>query len=113
MSSGGVAALVIFWLAFAVFMIVTMWRLFEKAGQPGWAAIVPIYNIVIMLRVAGKPEWWVILYFIPLVDIVIQIIAYVGIADKFGKDGGFAVGLIFLPFIFFPILAFGEAQYQG
>ncbi len=115
MSGGGagMAFLWIIYIAVAVFMIVSMWRVFEKAGQPGWAAIIPIYNIVVMLRIAKRPEWWVLLYFIPLVNIVVGIITYVGIAESFGKDGGFAVGMIFLPFIFFPILAFGEAKYQG
>ena len=113
MNSGGMAFLWIVYIAVAVFLIVSMWRVFEKAGQPGWAAIIPIYNIVVMLRIAGKPGWWVILYFIPIVNIIIGIITYVGIAEAFGKDGGFAVGLVFLPFIFFPILAFGEATYRG
>lgn len=103
----------ILYVAVIVFYIVSMWRVFEKAGQPGWAAIIPFYNIYILLKVAGQPGWWLILYFIPLVNIVIEIIVQVGVATKFGKGGGFAVGLIFLPFIFYPILAFGDARYQG
>lgn len=110
--SGGAAAWIIY-VAVIVFMIVAIWRVFEKAGQPGWAAIIPIYNIYVLIKVAGQPGWWLILYFIPLVNIVIEIIVQVGVAEKFGKGGGFAVGLIFLPFIFYPILAFGEAKYQG
>jgi len=103
----------IVYVAVIVFYIVAMWRVFEKAGQPGWAAIVPIYNVYILLKVAGQPGWWLILYLIPLVNIVIEIIVQVSVATKFGKGGGFAVGLIFLPFIFYPILAFGDARYQG
>jgi len=113
---GGAAAgggiMMIIWLALAVFMIITLWKLFSKAGQPGWAAIIPIFNTYIMLKVAGKPGWWLLLLFIPLVNFVIMILAMVGIAQNFGKGGGFAVGLIFLPIIFYPILAFGSAQYQ-
>ena len=66
-----------------------------------------------MLKVAGKPGWWLILFFIPIVNIITEIVMYVGIANNFGKGGGFAVGMIFLPFIFFPILGFGSARYQG
>lgn len=110
---GGSASAWIIYVAVIVFMIVAVWRVFEKAGQPGWAVIIPIYNIYVLLKIAGQPGWWLILYFIPLVNIVVEIIVQVGVAEKFGKGGGFAVGLIFLPFIFYPILAFGEAQYQG
>lgn len=112
MYNGG-GALWIVWVALIVFYIVAMWRVFEKAGQPGWAAIIPFYNVYILLKLAGKPGWWLVLFFIPLVNIVIQVIVCVGVAEKFGKGGGFAVGLFFLPFIFYPILAFGEATYQG
>jgi hypothetical protein len=90
-----------------------MWKVFEKAGQPGWASIIPIYNCYILLKIASKPGWWLILMFIPLVNLVIAFITYLGIAENFGKSTGFAVGLFFLPFIFFPILAFGDAQYSG
>ena len=94
-------------------MIAAMWKIFTKAGQPGWAAIIPIYNIIVLLKIAGKPAWWVILFLIPIVSLVMVILTYVGLANKFGKGGGFAVGLIFLGIIFFPILGFGGAQYQG
>jgi Family of unknown function (DUF5684) len=102
----------IVYLAFVVFMIVTMWKIFTKAGEPGWACLVPIYNTCVWLKIAGKPMWWILLLLIPIVNIVIAIIAVVGLANKFGKGGGFAVGLIFLGFIFYPILAFGDAEYQ-
>jgi len=105
----------IFWivcLAAIVFQIASLWVVFEKAGKPGWASIVPIYNAIVLLQIAGKPGWWFLLYFIPLVNIVIAIIATVGLAKNFGKGVGFAIGLIFLGFIFIPILAWGDAQYQ-
>jgi hypothetical protein len=96
-----------------VVMIAAMWKVFTKAGKPGWAAIVPIYNIIVLLSIAGKPAWWIILLFIPIVNLVISILMYVALAEKFGKGGGFAMGLVFLGIIFFPILGFGGAQYQG
>jgi len=88
-------------------------EVFTKAGKPGWASIVPIYNIIVYLQIAGKPEWWVILMFIPVVNLIVGIIALLAFAKSFGKGGGFAVGMIFLPFIFLPMLAFGDAQYIG
>lgn len=97
----------------AVLMFGAMWKLSTKAGQPGWAGIIPIYNLYVMLKVAGKPGWWLILLFIPIVNFIILILAEVEIARNFGKGGGFAVGLILLPIIFYPILAFGSAQYIG
>lgn len=105
----------LFWIvivAFTVLILAAMWRVNEKAGQPGWAAIVPIYNIVVLLRVAGKPWWWIFLLLIPLVNIVFAILITVGIARNFGKGIGFALGLLFLGFIFYPILGFGDATYQ-
>jgi hypothetical protein len=104
-----------FWVlvcAFSIFVIAAMWRVNEKAGQPGWAAIVPIYNIIVMLRIAGKPWWWILLMLIPFVNIIFAILMTVGIARNFGKGVGFAIGLILLGFIFYPILAWGDAQYQ-
>ena len=101
----------IIYLAVVVFMIVTMWKVFVKAGRPGWACIIPIYNIYILLKIASKPGWWLILCFIPVVNIIISFLMCLGIAEKFGKGTGFAVGLFFLGFIFYPILAFSSAQY--
>ncbi len=113
MLAGMGAGLVILWLAVAVFMVIVGWKIFEKAGEPGWAAIVPIYNIVVMLRIAGKPEWWILLMLIPFVNIIIGIMVTLAVAERFGQSSGFAVGMIFLPIIFYPILAFGDAEYQG
>ena len=100
-------------LAFAVLMVASMWKVFTKAGQPGWAVIVPIYNLVVLLNIIGKPLWWLVLFIIPLVSIVAAIIAYVNLAKCFGKGAGFAIGLLLLPFIFFPMLGLGDARYQG
>lgn len=100
-------------LAIMIFVIVSLWKVFTKAGQPGWAIFIPIYNAYVMLKIAGKPGWWLILMFIPIVSIVVGIVVLVALAQNFGKGAGFAVGLLFLPFIFYPILAFGDAQYVG
>jgi hypothetical protein len=97
----------------SVVMIAAMWKVFTKAGKPGWAAIIPIYNMIVLLDIAGKPAWWIILFLIPIVNFVMIILTYVALADKFGKGGGFAIGLVFLGVIFFPILGFGGAQYRG
>ena len=100
------------WLAIVVFMTAAMWKVFTKAGKPGWAIIVPIYNIIVMLEIAGKPLWWFLLMLIPLVNLVVVFMVMIGIAEKFGKSAGFGVGLTLLGFIFFPILAFGDAEYR-
>jgi hypothetical protein len=100
-------------LAILVLVIVAMWKVFTKAGQPGWAVLIPIYNAYVLCKIAGKPGWWVILLFIPLVNFVIAIILAIGVANNFGKGAGFGIGLAFLPMIFYPILAFGDATYGG
>ena len=105
-----------FWIcdiAFTVLMIAAMWRVFSKAGQPGWAAIIPIFNVYIMCKIAGRPGWWLLLFLIPFVNLIVAIIVTVDISKGFGKGVGFAIGMILLPFIFWPILGFGSAQYQG
>lgn len=105
---GGVIA-----LAFWVLMIVAMWKIFTKAGQPGWASIIPFYNVYILLKIAGKPGWWLILFLIPFVNFIMFIIVSLSIAKAFGKGAGFGVGLFLLSFVFYPILAFSDATYQG
>lgn len=103
------------WIIYAVvivLMIAGMWKVFEKAGQPGWGAIIPIYNVYLLILIAGKPAWWLILYLIPFANLIALILVTVGVARNFGQSDGFAVGMIFLPFIFYPILGFGSATYQ-
>jgi hypothetical protein len=102
----------IFAIVFALFYLAVMWKVFTKAGKPGWASLIPIYSTIVLLQIAGKPAWWFILLFIPIVGLIFLIITFVGLAERFGKGGGFAVGLILLGAVFFPILAFGSAQYQ-
>jgi hypothetical protein len=103
----------LFMIAFMVLMIVAHWRIYAKAGKPGWASLVPIYNSLVYLQIAGKPLWWLVLYFVPLVNIVVAIMSVFAFARKFGKGKGFALGMVFLPFVFVPILAFSDAQYVG
>ena len=105
--------LTLIYIGILILSLASGWIVFTKAGRPGWAIIIPFYNLYILLTVAGKPGWWLILMFIPVVNIVISIIASLGFAEKFGKGTGFAIGLIFLPIIFWPILAFSDAQYIG
>jgi len=100
-------------LAIAVLLIVCQWMIYTKAGKPGWASIIPIYNIVVLLEIVKKPIWWLVLLMIPLVNVVIAILIMIELAKVFGKDGGFTVGLILLPYVFYPILAFGDAKYIG
>ena len=108
----GIVGLIIY-LVIVIFEIAAVWRIFRKAGQPGWAAIIPIYNLIVLLMVVKKPIWWIILFFIPIVNFIIMIILAINLAKVFGKGGGFAVGLILLGIIFIPILGFGSAQYEG
>ncbi len=115
--SGG---LIIVWLVVVAFMWFVMWRVFEKAGKPGWAAIIPIYNMLVLLDIAGKPWWWIFVFLlgaIPIVGsilvLVVMALIYYSFAANFGKGAGFTVGLVLLPIVFFPILAFGDAQYVG
>jgi len=113
MDDSGIVILIIIYIAIVLFLIVSMWKVFEKAGQPGWGVLIPIYNIYLLLQIAGRPGWWLILYLIPFVNFVIAIIVSIDIAKNFGKETGFGLGLAFLGIIFYPILAFGSAQYQG
>jgi hypothetical protein len=98
---------------FVLLMIASMWKVFTKAGEPGWAAIVPIYNMIVWCKIVGRPIWWFILLFIPCVGIVIAIMLCIDLAKSFGKGAGFGIGMVILPFIFIPILGFGSAQYVG
>jgi len=100
-------------LLIALLLIVAMWKVFTKAGQPGWASIIPIYNLYIWCKIVGRPGWWIILLLIPFVNIIVGIILCIDMAKSFGKGVGFGIGLALLGVIFWPILGFGSAQYQG
>ncbi len=99
-------------LAIGLLTLVSLWRVFTKAGQPGWAAIIPFYNFYVLCKIAQKPGWWWVLLLIPVVNWIIALIVKLGVSENFGKSSAFGVGLWLLPMIFYPILAFGEAQYR-
>ena len=103
----------LFWLVFAVFAIAGMWKAFVKAGKPGWAAIIPIYNTIVMIQVAGRPIWWFFLLLIPFVNIVVAVILILDVAKNFGKGVMFAIfGLILFAPIGWMMLGFGDATYK-
>jgi hypothetical protein len=107
------AFLVLIYVAIIVVLIVAQWKIYEKAGEPGWACIIPIYNIIVLLKIVGKPTWWIIMFFIPIANIIYAIWTINMLSKSFGKDEGFTVGLLLLGFIFYPILGFGDAKYLG
>ena len=110
--TGAIATMVLFFLvlfmALSILMFISLWKIFKKAGKPGWASIVPIYNIYIMCEIAEKEWWYVLLSCVPFANIYAMIVLYNGMAKRFGKSGGFVAGMILLPVIFFPMLAFGK-----
>jgi len=109
----GIGVGVVVYVAVVVFEIAALWHVFTKASERGWKAIIPIWNTLIVLKISGRPWWWIFLFLIPLVNIVVYIILYYSLAKSFAKGAGFAVGLIILPLIFLPILGFGSASYAG
>ena len=105
--------LTVLMVAIGVFLIASLWITVDKAGRPGVSQIIPIWNYIELVRISGKPLWWVLILVVPIVNFIVLIIVYNEIAKAFGKDAGFTVGLILLPFIFWPILAFGNATYTA
>ena len=103
----------IFMLAISLLVIIAQWRIYEKAGQPGWAALIPIYNFYVLLKIVGKPGWWLIWVFVPLANVVVAIWITNLLSKSFGKDEVFTIMLLILPWVFYPILGFGNAQYIG
>lgn len=100
-------------LVLCVFVLVCMWIVFRKAGKPGWAAIVPFYNLYVLFDITWGSGMRFLLLLIPIYNIILSIQTQVRLARAFGKSGGFAAGLVFLPYIFIPLLAFGKETYQG
>ena len=100
-------------LAIAVVVIAGFWKTFTKAGEPGWAAIIPIYNVYVMVKVSGNPWWWLILFFLPLLNLVALFKISIDVAKAFGRGLGFGIGLAMLSFIFWPLLGFGDYEYVG
>ena len=112
-SSGGPMGTIVMlvWLAICLTVIAGIWRVFTKAGEPGWGVLIPIYNFYLLCRIAQRPGWWLILMFVPVVNLIVGIVLSIDIARHFGKGAGFGVGLAFLGIIFYPILGFGSAEY--
>ena len=92
----------------SVFNVICLWRVFTKAGKPGWAAIVPFYNIIVLLEITNMPMWYIVLFIIPIGNIIASILVYIELAHRFGKSTAFGVGLVFLSPIFMAILAFDK-----
>ena len=103
----------IIYIAFIIAVIAGWWMMFEKAGEAGWKSIIPIYNIIVLLKIVGREWWWVILMIIPIVGFIIWIIVALDLAKVFGRGVGFGIGLIFLTPIFSLILGFGSDTYKG
>lgn len=110
-ASGGFV-FILFIVLYIVFCLPLM-GVFNKAGQAGWAALVPIYNIIILLKIVGRPWWWLLLFLIPFVSIVIAIIVYYDLSRSFGHGVGFTIGLLLLGWIFLMILWLGSSEYRG
>ncbi len=111
---GIAGTMMILMLAVAVVFIVGLWKVFVKAGQPGWAVLIPIYNAYILLKIAGRPAWWILLFLIPLVNIVIAALVSVDVAKAFGKSAAFGLVLLFLLCgIGYLLLGFGKCRYVG
>ena len=114
------AGMLVVWLAIMVFLIVSWWIVFKKAGQPGWAILIPIFNFLVILRIADKPWWWVfsiLLAIIPIAGPILFLVVWIlicnAISKSFGQGAGFTVGLVLLSVVFVPILAFGDYQYKA
>jgi len=106
-------AVIVIYVAIILLMLISYWKIFTKAGKPGWAILIPIYNIIVLLEIVGKPWWWLLLMLIPLVNVVFGIWMINLLSLSYGKSSGFTVGIILLPVVFLPILGLGSATYVG
>lgn len=97
----------------SILIFVALWKIFKKAGKKGWEAIIPIYNIIVLLEISGLPTWYLVLYLIPLANIYAIFKNYIELSKKFGKDSGFGVLMVFFPVICMPILAFSNCTYKS
>jgi len=116
---GIITAYLVIVIPIVLIAIVAMWRIFTKAGQPGWAVLIPFYNLYVLTQVAKRPGWWMLLYFVSFIPVIgalgvlfVSIIDNLRLAKLFGKSAGFGVGMILLGIVFLPILAFGNADYD-
>ena len=109
---GAGIVLLIVYLAILVAVVGGMWKAFEKAGEPGWAAITPVFNVYVMIEVSGNPWWWLLLFLIPFLNIIAHFKINIDVADRFGQGLGFGLGLALLGFVFWPLLGFGDYDYR-
>jgi Family of unknown function (DUF5684) len=101
-------------LAAIVLIVVSQYKIYQKAGRKGWECLIPFYSTAVLLEIVSKPLWWIILLmFVPLVKTILWIVVMRRLAATFGKDAWFTAGLVILPFIFMPILAFGNVEYKN
>jgi hypothetical protein len=107
------AGVIFFYIIFLALIFGSFWKIFTKADKPGWAGIIPIYNFIVMLEIVGRPLWWIVLSFIPLLNLVFLFVINIDLAKSFGKGAGFGIGISLPGIIFYPVLAFGDAEYQG
>ena len=103
----------IVYFAIIALMIVAQWKIYTKAGKEGWICLIPIYNIIVLLEIVGKPWWWQFLFMIPIANFVFMVWMTNLLSKSFGQSEGFTVGLLLLPIVFFPILGFGDYKYNG
>ena len=105
--------MILFFLVFIIIMTASTWCIFVKAGYPGWAALIPFYSTIIILRITHRPLWWIFLLIMPIIGFIISFIVFIDLAKAFGKNVYFGIGLALFGYIFFPILGFGKARYTG
>jgi hypothetical protein len=110
---GSTTGLLILYIVLYILFSLPLYAVFKKAGAEAWAAFIPIYNVYVLLKVVGRPGWWLLLFLVPILNFIILIIVYNDLSKSFGKGAGFTVGLIFLSVIFLAILGWGSAQYRG
>lgn len=105
--------MLIFILVFLTMWIVGGWTMFQKAGQPGWACVIPIYNMIVLVRVARLPAWWVLLAIIPYIGWLFGLVVHVSVANRFGRGVLFGLCMGVLPFVFYPVIGLGNSRYEG
>ena len=110
---GPIALFFVMAIPLIVLQFAGLWKIFTKAGRPGWEAIIPFYNMYVLLQIVGKPAWWLVLMLIPVLNVIFITWTYNMLSKSFGKDEAFTVGIVLLSFIFLPILGFGSSKYIG
>lgn len=102
----------ILYLAIVILVLVGLWKIYTKAGKPGWAILIPIYNLYVLLQIVNKPWWWLILFIVPVVNFVFIIWTFNRLSKSFGQGVGYTIGILLLPFIFIPLLGLGSYKYS-